>query len=221
MPSIPDIPSKKFFFNFSVSTLRRRQRGFETFLAQLIALRPVPQQLGRFLEVDQHIRRRLLQQSSRLRSASALGPALTIHDFQLIKVLGQGSFGKVFLVRPVGASVEEVYAMKVLKKSEVERRHQVEHTKAERNIMASITHPFILSLKYAFQTADKLYMITDYCRGGELFFHLKRLKRFNESMMRFYSAEIALALHYLHLHDIVYRDLKVQRQRLHLRFRAF
>ncbi|CAE7918681.1 pkgB, partial [Symbiodinium sp. KB8] len=80
--------------------------------------------------------------------------------------------------------------MKVLKKSEVVRRRQVEHTKAERRIMGGVDHPFVVSLRFAFQTADKLYMVTDYCRGGELFFHLKRYRTFEEKMVQFFAAEL-------------------------------
>jgi serine/threonine protein kinase len=93
------------------------------------------------------------------------------------------SFGKVFLVRPIRAPQSEVYAMKVLRKSEVVKRHQVEHTLTERYILATVRHPFILCLRHAFQTNDKLYMVTDYCPGGELFFHLKRLRRFTEGIV--------------------------------------
>jgi len=98
--------------------------------------------------------------------------------------------------------------MKVLRKVDVIKRHQVEHTLTERSILANTPHPFILALRYAFQSEHKLYMVTDYCPGGELFFHLKKLRRFTEGMMRFYSAEIALALSHLHTHSVVYRDLK-------------
>lgn len=94
------------------------------------------------------------------------------------------SFGKVFLVRPVLAPAEQVYAMKVLRKSEVVKRHQVEHTMTERSILATIQHPFVLALRYAFQNEHKLYMVTDYCPGGELFFHLKKLRRFTEGTLR-------------------------------------
>lgn len=118
------------------------------------------------------------------------------------------SFGKVFMVRPHKAPTNEVYAMKVLKKADVIKRHQVEHTMTERMIMSTISHPFILCLRYAFHTPTKLYMVTDYCSGGELFFHLKKLRRFTEGMMRFYSAQIALALDHLHRHMVIYRDLK-------------
>ena len=83
-----------------------------------------------------------------------------LDDFELLRVLGKGSFGKVFLVRLLATG--SVYAMKVLKKSEVVRRRQVEHTRAERRIMGGIEHPFVVALRFAFQTADKLYMVTDY-----------------------------------------------------------
>jgi len=82
-----------------------------------------------------------------------------LDDFELLRVLGKGSFGKVFLVRLIATG--QVYALKVLKKSEVVRRRQVEHTKAERRIMGGIDHPFVVALRFAFQTADKLYMVTD------------------------------------------------------------
>ena len=120
----------------------------------------------------------------------------SIQDFNLIKVLGKGSFGKVYLVRTSrslpaswhnsgsGSGLDQqgqgVFAMKVLRKSEVIKRHQVEHTLTERSILATTSHPFILALRFAFQTEHKLYMVTDYCPGGELFFHLKKLRRFTE-----------------------------------------
>ncbi|RYY31819.1 hypothetical protein EON62_06160, partial [archaeon] len=126
-----------------------------------------------------------------------------VDDFELLKVLGKGSFGKVFLVRLIHTG--ELYAMKVLKKKEVVRRRQVEHTKAERRIMGGIDHPFIVSLRFAFQSADKLYMVTDYCRGGELFFHFKKFRTFPEHMVRFFTAELVAALGHLHGLDIVYR----------------
>ena len=88
------------------------------------------------------------------------------------------------------------------------RRKQVEHTKSERRIMELIAHPFVLQLRSAFQSPTKLYLVTDYCPGGELFFHLKRMRRFSEGMLRFYSAEISLALHHIHTRGVIYRDMK-------------
>lgn len=90
--------------------------------------------------------------------------------------------------------------MKVLTKANIMRRKQVEHTKAERRILATVSHPFIAKLHYAFQTNEKLYFVLDYAAGGELFFHLTRLKKFPEHVTRFYCAEITLALAALHDH---------------------
>jgi len=103
---------------------------------------------------------------------------------------------------------DKIYAMKVLRKEAIVARKQVAHTMAERNILKKITHPFIVTLHYAFQTDDKLYMILDYVNGGELFFHLKKEGKFSEARVRFYVAEISAALQHLHSLDIVYRDLK-------------
>lgn len=131
---------------------------------------------------------------------------VTIEDFELIRVIGKGSFGKVTLVKKKDNS--KMYAMKVLSKSNVAKRKQVEHTRTERRVLATINHPFIVKLHYAFQTDSKLYFVLDYAAGGELFFHLSRMKKFPEHLTRFYCAEISLALDCLHANDIVYRDLK-------------
>lgn len=97
----------------------------------------------------------------------------------------------------------------MLSKQAIISRNQVTHTRSEKSILQMVQHPFIVTLHFAFQSADKLYMIMDYVNGGELFFHLKKEGKFSESRVRFYAAEITLALHHLHSLDIVYRDLKV------------
>jgi len=130
-------------------------------------------------------------------------------DFDIVSLIGKGSFGKVFLVRKKnGSDTGAVYAMKVLRKEAIFARKQVAHTKAEKTILAKIQQPFIIRLHWAFQTEQKLYMILDYINGGELFFHLKNEGRFPEERVRLYAAEIASALSHLHSLDIVYRDLK-------------
>jgi len=131
---------------------------------------------------------------------------VTMADFELIRVIGKGSFGKVTLVKKKDNG--NLYAMKVLTKSHVKQRRQVEHTRTERRVLGQLRHPFIVALYYAFQTSEKLYFVLDYCPGGELFFHLTRMKRLPEHMARFYAAEITLALEYLHLNNVIYRDLK-------------
>ncbi|KAF9802368.1 hypothetical protein SFRURICE_009050 [Spodoptera frugiperda] len=135
-----------------------------------------------------------------------LGP----QDFELRKVLGKGGYGKVFQVRKVtGPDAGAHFAMKVLKKASIVRNQKdTAHTKAERNILEAVKHPFIVELVYAFQTGGKLYLILEYLSGGELFMHLEREGIFLEDTAGFYLSEIILALEHLHSLGIIYRDLK-------------
>ncbi|XP_034057246.1 ribosomal protein S6 kinase alpha-2-like isoform X1 [Gymnodraco acuticeps] len=129
-------------------------------------------------------------------------------QFQLLKVLGQGSYGKVFLVRKIrGLDRGQLYAMKVLKKATLKVRDRV-RSKMERDILAEVNHPFIVKLHYAFQTEGKLYLILDFLRGGDLFTRLSKEVMFTEEDVKFYLAELALALDHLHSLGIIYRDLK-------------
>uniref|UniRef100_A0A8C9VP28 Ribosomal protein S6 kinase n=1 Tax=Scleropages formosus TaxID=113540 RepID=A0A8C9VP28_SCLFO len=128
--------------------------------------------------------------------------------FELLKVLGQGSFGKVFLVRKVTPPDDnQLYAMKVLKKATLKVRDRV-RTKMERDILAEVNHPFVVKLHYAFQTEGKLYLILDFLRGGDLFTRLSKEVMFTEEDVKFYLAELALGLDHLHGLGIIYRDLK-------------
>ena len=135
--------------------------------------------------------------------------SVTMDDFELVKVLGRGSFGKVIAARKRGGPDHgAMYAVKILNKKVIEEREQIEHTQAEREILESIDHPFLVGLKYAFQTPTKLYMVLPMYNGGELFTILKRERRFSEERTRFYAAEIAAGLGHLHANGIIYRDLK-------------
>jgi serine/threonine protein kinase len=135
--------------------------------------------------------------------------AVALTNFELLKVLGKGSYGKVILVRKkCGHDAGALYAMKVLKKEHVMKKKQVAHTKTERSVLGTIRHPFIVRLHYAFQTGEKLHFVLDYCSGGELFFHLQKHGRFPPKLALFYTAELSLALGELHSHGIVYRDMK-------------
>lgn len=99
--------------------------------------------------------------------------------------------------------------MKVLKKATIIRKKKgAIHAKTERTILEEVKHPFIVDLKYAFQTNGKLYLIMDFLNGGELFYHLRKQHMFSEALTRFYACEILLALEHLHRLGIVYRDLK-------------
>lgn len=148
----------------------------------------------------------LQQQHTQSQTHAPKREKVKLEDFVMIKVIGKGSFGKVLLVRKRDTGL--IFAMKVLRKENIIKRNQVEHTRTERHVLGYVRHPFIVGLNYAFQTADKLYFVLDYCAGGELFFHLGKVQRFPEPRARFYAAEITLAIEYVHNLDIIYRDLK-------------
>ncbi|KAJ4918391.1 hypothetical protein JOQ06_022056 [Pogonophryne albipinna] len=132
----------------------------------------------------------------------------TMNDFDYLKLLGKGTFGKVILVREKASGI--YYAMKILKKEVIIAKDEVAHTLTESRVLKNTRHPFLTSLKYSFQTKDRLCFVMEYVNGGELFFHLSRERVFSEDRTRFYGAEIVSALDYLHSAKIVYRDLKLE-----------
>ncbi|KAJ9458537.1 RAC family serine/threonine-protein kinase-like protein [Diplonema papillatum] len=138
--------------------------------------------------------------------ADGVGSTLGLKDFDLVCVVGIGSFGKVMKVKHRDTGT--VYAMKVLNKDQIIQNKMVAHTNAEKMILEMVNHPFVVNLHFAFQTKKQLIFILDFLSGGELFYHLQRYKRFSESRARFYTAEIALALSHLHSLGVIYRDLK-------------
>lgn len=130
-------------------------------------------------------------------------------DFEILKLIGKGTFGQVYQVRK--RDTQRIYAMKVLQKKVIVQKKEVAHTVGERNILvrtATTDSPFIVGLKFSFQTPSELYLVTDYMSGGELFWHLQKEGRFDERRAKFYIAELILAIQHLHNNDIVYRDLK-------------
>jgi ribosomal protein S6 kinase alpha-5 len=136
-----------------------------------------------------------------------------MQNFELLKVLGTGAYGKVFLVRKRGGNDNgKLYAMKVLKKASiVQKAKTTEHIKTERQVLASVRQsPFLVTLYYAFQTDAKLHLILEYIRGGELFTHLFKREHFSENEVKFYVGEITLALEHLHKLGIIYRDIKLE-----------
>lgn len=131
---------------------------------------------------------------------------LTIEDFDLLKVVGKGSFGKVMQVRK--RDTKRIYALKTLRKAHIISRAEVNHTLAERTVLAQIDNPFIVPLKFSFQSPEKLYLVLAFVNGGELFHHLQHEGRFDLNRARFYTAELLCALECLHEYNVIYRDLK-------------
>ncbi|KAL9658304.1 hypothetical protein ABK040_015624 [Willaertia magna] len=145
-----------------------------------------------------------LQQQQQL--AAYMGKKIGIHSFELLKVIGEGSFSKVCLVRK--KDTRQIYALKVLDKSEIKRRNQVEHTITEKHVLSTHRHPFIIKMYHSFQAEDKLYMCLQFIPGGELFGHLRKVHKFTLELSKFYLCEVILAIEYLHNNNIIYRDLK-------------
>mmetsp|Transcript_8423 Transcript_8423/g.27520 ORF Transcript_8423/g.27520 Transcript_8423/m.27520 type:complete len:734 (+) Transcript_8423:625-2826(+) len=133
---------------------------------------------------------------------------LKLSDFAKIKKLGAGDVGTVHLVELVGTNFK--YAMKSLDKKEMHDRNKLHRVAAEEKILSTIDHPFLATLYGTFATARQLHFVMEYCEGGELYQMLSHLphNRLPEADVKFYAAEVVLALQYLHLHGFIYRDLK-------------
>lgn len=131
---------------------------------------------------------------------------LKIEDFDLLKVVGKGSFGKVMQVQK--RDTHRIYALKTIRKAHIISRSEVAHTLAERSVLSQINNPFIVPLKFSFQSPEKLYLVLAFVNGGELFHHLQREQRFDINRSRFYAAELLCALECLHGFNVIYRDLK-------------
>ncbi|RKP04234.1 hypothetical protein CXG81DRAFT_8552, partial [Caulochytrium protostelioides] len=129
-----------------------------------------------------------------------------IRDFEFIKPISRGAFGKVYLVRK--RATGDLFAIKILKKADMIRKNMVSHVLAERRVLALSKNPYVVSLYFAFQNKDYLYLVMEYLIGGDLSTLLSAFGTFDNDMIRQYGAEVALALGYLHKNGITHRDLK-------------
>jgi len=131
---------------------------------------------------------------------------ITLDDFEIIKLIGKGSFAKVYLVK--NKSNQKIYSMKKLDKPFLKRTKQEQHTINERILLSKMNNPFLVKLYCCFQDNEHLYFIMEFIQGGELFFHLHRETRFDDEKTSFYIAELILALDFLHKNKVIYRDIK-------------
>lgn len=138
----------------------------------------------------------------------------SIDDFDILKPISRGAFGKVYLARK--CATQDLYAIKVLKKDVMVRKNMVSHVMAERKVLSLSNNPFVVKLYYAFQSVENLYLVMEYLIGGDLSSVLAAFGTFEEDMVRVYAAEVTLALEYLHTNSIVHRDVKPDSMLLHL-----
>ena len=131
---------------------------------------------------------------------------VTLDDFKILRLVGQGGFGKVYQVQHKESG--KIYAMKAFKKKFLIERKCVEGTFAERNILQYLSFPFIVSLHYAFQTAGRVYIVMDWINGGQILFHLNNEKKFLEDDVKIWACELILGIEKLHSLGIIHRDLK-------------
>ena len=127
-------------------------------------------------------------------------------SFVAHRLLGKGSFGEVYLVQKIGTT--QLYAMKIVKKAKILSQNLIKYSLTERRVLSEVRHPFIVRLHFAFQATSRLFLVLDYCPGGDLSDYLRRERKFTEERAKMYIMEILLALEYLHKKDIIFRDLK-------------
>jgi serum/glucocorticoid-regulated kinase 2 len=133
---------------------------------------------------------------------------VTLKDFEVMGVIGRGTFGKVFLAKL--KTTEVLYAIKSLRKDVLVEAGQIENVKLEKEILLACDHPFLAGMEYVFQSETRLYFVIEFLRGGELYKHFLKKRRFQEEEAKFYAAQICMAIGHLHKQNILHRDLKLE-----------
>lgn len=135
---------------------------------------------------------------------------MKLEQFKMITILGRGTFGKVYLSEVEVDGQKRLYAIKAIRKDVLIEYNQVKNTKLERDILFECEHPFLVGMDYLFQSDTRLYFVMPFVRGGELYKVFKSKKRLPEQVVKFYAAQIAMAIGYLHGKGIMHRDLKLE-----------
>jgi len=146
----------------------------------------------------------------------ALGNKLGLDDFHVVNRIGGGAFGSVYLVTPKlkkknssGEVAAQPYAMKILEKENILSKNLARYALTERNVLQIAgKHPFIVGLDFAFQSQSRLYLVMEYCPGGDLGQQIRVKRKLSEEEARLYICEIIVALEFLHKNGVIFRDLK-------------
>ena len=148
-----------------------------------------------YLNVEDEHRQTLIDESS-----------IQFKDFEFEKLIGEGSFGKVY--KAYKKDDAHVYAMKVMGKQELINQDQIKDAVGEATTMRILDHPYILKLEHSFQTPTNLYMALELCPNGDLSDILDEHTLLDEEIAKFLTAELILAMKYLHNKGVIFRDLK-------------
>ena len=162
-------------------------------------------------EIKKHIKQDNIKgnkfEDNRMNINQNYNRGIRFEDYKIIKLLGTGSFGRVFKVKIKDDTSQKIYAMKVINKNLLIRKKQLKYAVGECSVLKKCDCPFIVKLYYSFQTLENLYMVEEYCPGGDLEYHLK-INLLEEEEAKFYISELILAIEHLHDLNIIYRDLK-------------
>lgn len=170
-------------------------------------LPPAPEFAPELAEGGDHVAVEALQSSEEPLEPGAQRQ-YSLEDFELIRVIGRGSYAKVLMVEL--RRTRRIYAMKVIKKALVTDDEDIDWVQTEKHVFETASnHPFLVGLHSCFQTPSRLFFVIEFVRGGDLMFHMQRQRHLPEEHARFYAAEISLALNFLHEKGIIYRDLKL------------
>ena len=157
---------------------------------------------------DCHRKNDLTKSEEKSSKSKTSNKQMSLENFDLIKVIGRGSYAKVFLVEY--KKTRKCYAMKVIKKSMVNDDEDIDWVQTEKHVFEQATnHPFLVGLHSCFQTESRLFFVIEYLCGGDLMYHMQRKRKLPENHAQFYASEIVLALDFLHSRGIIYRDLKL------------
>jgi len=163
----------------------------------------------RALKMDSKKKQMMLQRAKDRKKKKKV----TVEHFKTVKIIGRGAFGEVRVVQK--RDDNEVYAMKTMLKKEMIDKNQVAHIKAERDVLSAADNPWLVKLLYSFQDDKYLYLVMEYCGGGDLMTILMREDILTESQTRFYMAELACAINFVHQLKFVHRDLKPDNVLIH------
>ena len=135
-----------------------------------------------------------------------LNTNVDISSFEILKTIGRGAYGKILLAEYKKSN--DLYAIKVIRKDQIISEDIVDNILLEKQILSCSKNEFILNLSFFFQTKERLYFVTPYLSGGDLYNLLQKKKYLDEKIVKLCAAQIAIALEYLHSQGIIYRDLK-------------